>query len=41
MTCNAAQLRRVVEILNAHRGERLSAAVVALALQLARIEVAQ
>jgi len=40
MICTAAQLARVVEILAAHRHERLTPAVLALALQLARLEVA-
>lgn len=38
MSCTAAELARVVAILSAHRHERLSPAVVALALQLARLE---
>lgn len=38
MICTAAQLARVVAILNAHRSEPLTPAAVSLALQLARLE---
>ena len=40
MIATTAELRRVLEILAAHRHERLTPAVLALALQLARMEAA-
>lgn len=41
MKCTAAQLARVVTILNDHRSEPLTPAVLALALKIARMELAQ
>ncbi len=38
MTCTAAQLRRVVEILTPYRADRLTASAVALAYRIARME---